>query len=96
MSTAQPDNSTRRYLVVAIKLAVSLALLWLLFSRIDIGKLWTTARTASVPWLLAAFAIYGIVVAASVWRWHLLLNAQGVEVPARRLTALVPGRAVLQ
>jgi glycosyltransferase 2 family protein len=88
MATVQsetPQSPGRRYALLAFKLAVSIALLWFLFSRIDVGRLWTTARTASLPWLLIALAIYAVAVAASVWRWHLLLDAQRVHVDTNRL-----------
>lgn len=44
----------RRYALVAFKLAVSLILLSILFSRIGVSKSWANAQTASIPWLLAA------------------------------------------
>ena len=78
-------NSGRRYALVVFKLAVSVILLWVLFSRIDVSKLWASTETASLPWLIAALVIYAITVAASVWRWHLLLSAQDVQVDANRL-----------
>src|SRR5262249_42548787 len=48
----------------------------ILFSKIDVQKLWLSARRASVPWLLAALSIYAVNVLASVWRWAQLLDAQ--------------------
>jgi len=85
--TETSSSSGRRYAITALKLSVSVILLGFLFSRIDVGSLWATARTASIPWLFAALLVYGVVVAASVWRWHLLLSAQGVEIPVSRLVA---------
>jgi glycosyltransferase 2 family protein len=84
-SASNPLHPGRRYALVAVKLAVSLILLWILFSRIDVGKLWASTQTASIPWLVAALAIYATSVAASVWRWHLLLDAQDVHVETNRL-----------
>ena len=43
-------------------------------------------RTASIAWLAAALGLYLLMVLASAWRWGLLLDAQGVPVPARTLT----------
>jgi uncharacterized membrane protein YbhN (UPF0104 family) len=86
MSAEQPDSSpARRYVLLAVKLSVSLALLVLLFSRIDTGDLWAQARLASLPWLLAALLIYAVNVLAATWRWHLLLSAQGVPIGTRKL-----------
>lgn len=86
-----PDEQTtssplRRAALLAAKLAVSVALLGVLFSRIDVARLWHSARQASVTWLVAALGVYGVNVIASVWRWHLLLDAQAVRV--RRQTLL--------
>src|SRR5262245_3529141 len=79
---AQP---ARRYVLTAIKIAVSIILLTILFSRIDGAKLWASVRRASPVWLVTALGIYAVNVAASVWRWSLLLRAQRVEVPRRTL-----------
>jgi hypothetical protein len=70
---------------VAIKLAVSIILLSVLFSKIEIGRLWAGARQASLAWLAAALVIYFINVLVSIWRWSLLLHAQDVDVPGRSL-----------
>ena len=45
-------SSARHYVFVAIKLAVSIILLTLLFSKIDVGRLWTGARQASLASVL--------------------------------------------
>lgn len=82
--TAQPSR-TRRYLITAIKALVSLALLALLLSRVDVARLWAGASRASIPWLLAALAVWTLNVAASTWRWHLLLEAQDVRLPRKKL-----------
>ena len=79
------SSSTRRYVLLALKLSVSIVLLVLLFSRIDVRRLWATARLASVPWLLVALLVYFVNVIAAVWRWQLLLNAQNVRVGQRTL-----------
>src|SRR5262249_15626129 len=73
------------YALVAFKVAVSIVLLSILFSRIDVSKLWASTQTASIPWLLAALVVYGFTVSVSVWRWHLLLKAQGVDIETNRL-----------
>ena len=86
MSAEQSESSpARRYLLLAAKLTVSVGLLLLLFSRIDVGRLWETARLASVPWLSVALLIFAVNVCAATWRWHLLLDAQRVPVAVRSL-----------
>lgn len=71
--------------MTAAKIVVSLLLLAFLFSRIDMARIWASARHASLPWLVAALLVYTLNVAASVWRWHTLLEAQDVRMPRRKL-----------
>ena len=68
-----------------IKAVVSLALLAILFSRVDLTRLWAVARTASAAWLGVALTLYLMMVLASAWRWGLLLKAQQIDLPFRRL-----------
>ena len=81
---SQP-SCARRHALLAIKVAVSVVLLAILFSKIDAGRLWATAKRASLVWLGAALSVYLVNVLASIWRWRLLLGAQEVDVPARTL-----------
>ncbi|MBS1817803.1 MAG: flippase-like domain-containing protein [Acidobacteria bacterium] len=69
----------------AAKIAVSLLLLYFLFSRVDIAKIWSSARQASLPWIVAALVVWTLNVLASTWRWHLLLTAQDVQLPRKEL-----------
>ena len=88
-----PDRSSdhtsraRAVLLPCIKAGISIALLAVLFSRVDMGRLWAAARGASAAWLAAALALYGVMVIASAWRWGLLLTAQDVRLPFRTLTS---------
>jgi uncharacterized membrane protein YbhN (UPF0104 family) len=79
------SSLVRRSALMLFKLAVSIALLAILFSKIDVHRLWSSARSASLFWLAAALVVYFINVLVSIWRWRLLLEAQAVEVPARKL-----------
>jgi uncharacterized membrane protein YbhN (UPF0104 family) len=86
MSHDQPESSSlRRYGMLALKLSVSIILLVVLFSRIDVAQLWQTARLASASWLLAAVGVFGLSTVAAAWRWNLLLKAQHVEITLRSL-----------
>ena len=77
----------RALLGPALKAGVSIALLLVLFSRVDVPRLWTVERSASALWLAAALALYVLMILASAWRWGLLLEAQNVRLPFRRLTS---------
>jgi uncharacterized membrane protein YbhN (UPF0104 family) len=90
MSAEHPEapvdpSSTRRYVVLALKIVVSIVLLSLLFSKIDVARLWAIARRASLRWFAVALAIYAINMIASTWRWHLLLRTQEVNLRRRWL-----------
>jgi uncharacterized membrane protein YbhN (UPF0104 family) len=81
MSQSRTETSpARRYILLALKLSVSIILLVVLFSRIDVAQLWQTARLASVPWLVVALAVFGASTIVAVWRWNLLLKTQRLEI----------------
>jgi uncharacterized protein (TIRG00374 family) len=79
------SHRARPALIWTIKILVSGGLLYLLLSRVDLARLWTIARTASVGWLASALALYFLMVLISVWRWDLLLGAQHVQATFGRL-----------
>jgi uncharacterized membrane protein YbhN (UPF0104 family) len=82
-----PRHSRARSLVIsAVKAVVSLGLLYLLFSRVDVSRLWGVARHASPRWLGAALLLYGLTILVSTWRWGMLLRAQHVPLTFRFLT----------
>ncbi len=76
---------TRRILLTALKLLVSLGLLAVLFERTDLSSLWRSVRTASLPWVMAALGLYLVQILVGAWRWGLLLDAQHVRVSGRSL-----------
>jgi uncharacterized membrane protein YbhN (UPF0104 family) len=85
---ATPNRSLGRpALIWAVKIVVSGGLLYYLLSQVDLARLWSLARTASVPWLVAALALYLVMVIVSAWRWDLLLRAQHVHMPFGGLTS---------
>jgi uncharacterized membrane protein YbhN (UPF0104 family) len=90
MSAEHPEasvepSSARRYVVLALKLVVSIVLLSLLFSKIDVARRCAIARRASLRWFAEALAVYAVNKIASTWRWHLLLRAQEVNLRRRWL-----------
>jgi uncharacterized protein (TIRG00374 family) len=85
--TENSPNKLRAIIVPLLKAGVSLALLAVLFSRVDVARLWAVARTASAAWLAVALTLYLMMLLASAWRWGLLLQAQHIRLPFRRLTS---------
>jgi hypothetical protein len=90
MNDPAPDDSRpragRHALLWTIKLAVSGGLLYVLLSRVDLQRLWETARGASVTLLAAALLLYLAMILLSAWRWGLLLHAQHVRIGFGALT----------
>src|SRR4051794_30572879 len=86
MPESQPTASNgKRFFMMTAKIVVSPSLLAYLFTHVDTARIWTSVRHASVPWLVAGLLVYTLNVAASTWRWHLLLRAQDVQLPRRKL-----------
>ncbi len=87
---AQPSHRTstsRGLLIAALRVVVSLGLLYLLLSKVPLVKVWEEARTASVSWLAVAVLVFALSVLVSSWRWGLLLAAQGIAVAFRALVS---------
>ncbi len=77
----------KRSALVAVKLAVSLALLAYLFSSTDTRALEQRVRSADLLMLAAAVLCYLVMLALATWRWRLLLETLGVDAPLRGLTS---------
>jgi glycosyltransferase 2 family protein len=84
VTTGEPLSPSRHLgrqtLIWLFKIVVSGGLLYVLLSRVDLGRLWHVARTASITWLGAALLLYLLMIVISAWRWGLLLRAQHVEI----------------
>src|SRR3954466_69096 len=76
----------RSLAITLAKAIVSIGLLALLFSRVDVSRLWSVARHASPGWLAAALLLYFLMLLASAMRWGVLLRAQHVRLPFSFLT----------
>ena len=83
---APPRPLWQRLLLGALKLTLSLGLMAFVLRDTSLSALWQTFRRVQPLWVLAAMSMHGFMVAVSVWRWHPLLDAQHVRIPARRLT----------
>src|SRR4051812_34497563 len=80
------SHRVRSLALTALKVIVSLGLLYLLFSRVDVSRLWGVARQASPAWLVMALVLYLAMVLSSAVRWGVLLRAQHVQLPFSFLT----------
>jgi uncharacterized protein (TIRG00374 family) len=69
----------RPALIWLLKIGVSAGLLYVLFSRIDMGDLWAHMRQASIGWIAVALLMYALMLLVATWRWRVLLRAQHVS-----------------
>jgi uncharacterized protein (TIRG00374 family) len=77
----------KRGALLAMKVAVSLALLVYLFATSDLQALEERVRTADLLLLSGAVGCYLAMLGLATWRWQLLLEALGCVAPLRHLTA---------
>lgn len=66
-------KTTARYLWLA-KLAVGLAILGWLFSRLDAPSVWGALRSVDLLWLIPVLAIPHFAILLSSMKWHALVN----------------------
>ena len=91
--TNQSDSdkpSSSRYRGVALvllKVGVSVGLLAVLASRIDLGQFWNSTHTASPAWLAVSLVLYFVTLLVGAWRWQILLRAQNVSLPGTSVLA---------
>ena len=78
----------RRSVRVAIRLAVSAAIIALLVWQIDVDRTVDLVVSSNVGYLAAALAIYIATTWAMAWRWQLLLASKGIHEPIGWLTKL--------
>ncbi|RPJ75846.1 MAG: UPF0104 family protein [Acidobacteria bacterium] len=82
---ANAPSARRQFLIGSVKLVVSVGLLALLLSRTDLRGLGAQFRSASLPWVVAALALYLASLIVATWRWRLLLDAQDMPFASRTL-----------
>jgi uncharacterized membrane protein YbhN (UPF0104 family) len=76
---SQPSRSAGRWIFLAVKIAVSLGLLVLLFRQTDISAVGERMRSMDLRWMAAALGVYATMIAVSAWRWRVLIETQQVD-----------------
>ena len=74
-------------LVIAVKIAISLALFAYVVAKVSPGNVWSTVRPADPALLAAAAALFLVSSFVGSWLWGRLLRAQGVPIPYRKVAA---------
>lgn len=85
-SAEEPERRSAGRTGTIVRIAVSVALLGLIATRVDLGGIGAKLAHLQWPWMLAAAAtVYAAIVLSSV-KWGLLLRARGHALPLPRLT----------
>lgn len=71
----------RDRLTTLAKIAISLGLIALAFSRVDFGEVWAQLRRAQPVYFALALLLYMVAIVVNGAKWQVLLRAQGVHVP---------------
>jgi len=78
-----PDQSKktnwRGLLFTAIRILVTLALLYYLYRRVDWAKAGSALRASNLLWLFASAGFFFLFLLVSNWRWRVLLNARDLH-----------------
>jgi glycosyltransferase 2 family protein len=67
---------------------ISLAFLFLVVRKLNLGDFWVTLKTANYWWLIPGIAVYFMGVWARAWRWHYLLRPVK-SIPTRTMFPIV-------
>lgn len=94
------ESSLRRVLGFALRflvpLAITVALVWYMFTKINFTELWTTIRHGvDYKWILLAMAISVFSHVFRAMRWRLQLNATGIRPPLMALCCSIFGTYAL-
>ena len=77
----------KQFFFTVIKIVISLGLLVFLFLKVGLDDIAAIAANADYRFLVAAILLWFGSVYFSVWKWRLMLQAQGIAVPFRALLA---------
>ena len=70
---------------VWVSVGLMAILVWVIFDRSQTEEVVNRLATISLWWMAGAFLVKGTGMAATVWRWKVLLEAQELKVPLRHL-----------
>ncbi len=83
LNREQPPSLARRYLLLVVKLTVTLGILTLLFFRINLSEVGKILLTSRYDYLLVALGIQLSLAIISAAKLHLLLRVYGLLYPVR-------------
>ncbi|NOT35163.1 MAG: flippase-like domain-containing protein [Candidatus Eisenbacteria bacterium] len=87
MSAPNGGPSRGAFVAIAIKLAISAALLWFLLGRIDPDQVRASLQAADPRWLAAALAMMFFSNVLGAYQWGRLLRAVDIRIPGWKVLA---------
>jgi uncharacterized membrane protein YbhN (UPF0104 family) len=75
----------RQVLFASAKLAFATAVIWWLFRKVEVARVWTSVSTARPAPVLCGILLTLLTVAIAGWRWQRLLTVFQISVPLRPL-----------
>jgi len=78
----------KRVLLLLFKISVTLALFYLLFSRLGFGNIMGRVVAADKHWLIGGMTIFLVSMFLSAIQWDILLEAQGITLGYRKVFSL--------
>src|SRR3989338_6745097 len=76
-------NGVKNAVSFLVRVLLSGGLLWYLFSKIDLGRIWEILRGARLEFLVYAFLVFFVVNLVLLARWFIFIKALEVTSPAR-------------
>jgi len=76
-----------KFLLMVVKVGLSLALFAYVVAKVSPGNVWAVVRRANPVYLWAAAALFFFSNLVGSWLWARLLRAQGVQIPYRKAAA---------
>lgn len=80
-NTEKPKSQINKLLKLLLKIAVTVACLWYVFTKIDIGVILAVVKKANWLWLFAAFLIYTISKFIGSRRLNIYFKNIGIHLP---------------
>jgi len=71
---------SRKWILAGIKIMISASLIIFLVSKSDVSAIWHAMLSANLVLIILSFLLHGVGYFSSVYRWQLLLKAQGYYV----------------
>ena len=74
-------SPNKRFVLTAIKYAISGVLIYWILRGSNLSEIFSVLRSGDTPLFLLAFSLNFVSLYVSAYRWRVLLNAQGIDVP---------------